>query len=261
MNHTLLLSRRKALKHLLQVVGGLKIFALLPPVALKELPFLRDQGPLIPVPYWLQVLSRGINYIPQKAAPEIKQWEDVTLQQKAYQVLDRAIETNLRVHDTPLTPPTSDMNQIVIDYKTSQYLIEHIQKPYSFSNDFPPITFLQDPMRAKIFYDLALVILNQIIGITQESEFERFTVFEIKLLQSAEAYLREGIKTIESAHRIAPDYFKSILKESVDKGYDYLEFTLKLLEQVNFSRVKVPLDYSLKLKIESLVQILPGWHA
>jgi hypothetical protein len=254
-----LLSRKKVIKSIWHTFFCVNMLAILPPIALKELPasinLEEDSGT---APYWIKVLSKEIEYIPLKATPDIEQWKDVELQKKAYQMLDRAIEANLRVHASPSSPLSSDMNQIVIRYKTSQYLLEHTKGPYTFSKDFPPITFMQDPMRAKIFYDLALVILNHLIPDSQKSDATILSALETQLLMSAENYLWEGIKTIEGALRIAPDHFKPVLEESITKGKNYLKFTIKLLEQTHVSQAEPRTDFSLKLNIESLKRILPN---
>lgn len=184
---------------------------------------------------WLEVLSKGVFYIPEAARIDIVGWGDQMIKQKAYTILSIAFESNDRVlaAKTPLSEDDMDM---VINYnKASQFLLESIRGAYVFNPIFPKVTYKEDPSRARVFHDLSTFMLKQIIR-TINDDLGGFSELEIRLLRAAESYLKEAINTNENALILSPGQFKTTIVRNIGTAYNNLGLTLNFLGEIEEAR-------------------------
>jgi tetratricopeptide (TPR) repeat protein len=75
-------------------------------------------------------------------------------------------------------------------------------------------------------------LIRHVIIKVDEAWFNGFKDFDIKLLRSAETYLREGTQISKKAMEIFPDRFRNLLKSNIGTGYNNLGLVLNLLGDI-----------------------------
>ena len=240
-------SRRLFLKQSLSALTGIGLFSIIPLPLLKDHLLLLNEPIIIErQPYWLEVLSRGVSFIPPKAKIDISDWSNDELREKAYYTLRIAFKQNRQILTGNLRWSEKDMGIIIDNNKFGQFLLERIKGKYMFSEELEPITYHQDPIRARIFYDLSSILMKYVIMQIDKGWFRGFTDFDIKLLRSAEGYLREGIRTNESSMDLFPDKYRRILKYNIGTGYNNLGLTLNFLGDIDqaYEMYQIALQYN-----------------
>lgn len=227
------ISRRSFIKRCLSASAGVGFFSLFPmPIFKHYLPPYKDSISVQGQPYWLEVLSRGVSFIPKKARVDIHGWSDDDLRGKAYYALRIAFDQNGDILFRESQRSEKEMGIIIDNNKFGQFLLEHTSGAYIFSEGLTPITFQEDPFRARIFYDLSSMLIRHVIIKVDEAWFNGFKDFDIKLLRSAETYLREGTQISKKAMEIFPDRFRNLLKSNIGTGYNNLGLVLNLLGDI-----------------------------
>lgn len=227
------ISRRIFVRRLVSLSTGLGLFSLVPlPASKYYLPIRHEKISLSGHPYWLEVLSRGASYIPKKAKININGWSDDDLRGKAYYALRIAFEQNGHILSWISQSSEKEMGTIIDNNKFGQFLLEATKGKYLFSEGFTPITSQEDPFRARIFYDLSSLLIRFLISKVDETWFNGFKNFDIKLLQSATTYLKEGIRISTRAMNIFPRRFQNLLRSNIGTGYNHLGLAFNLLGDI-----------------------------
>jgi len=240
-------SRRKFIKRCLSASAGISLFSIIPFPTLKNyLPPSKNGIPFQGQPYWREVLSRGVSFIPAKARIDIHGWSNDDLRGKAYYALRIAFEQNEDILLRRTQRSEKEMGIIVDNNKFGQFLLEAIKGKYLFCESLTAITFHQDPIRARIFYDLSSMAINHIITKVDKFRFNGFTESDIHLLRSAETYLREGVQTSKNAMEIFPDRFRNLLRSNIGTGYNNLGLTLNLLGEIDraYQMYRIALEWN-----------------
>ena len=178
-------------------------------------------------PGWLDVLSKGVSYIPEETKVDINGWDNQMVKERACTLVRIALEKNDTVLVRNTLPAGGDMDTVINYNKAAQFLLESIKGRYIFNPVFPEVTYDEDPSRARMFHDLSTFLLNKIIK-TINDDFVGFSTLDIKLLNAAEGYLRAAISTNENALILSPEKFRDTIVRNIGAAYNNLGLVLNL---------------------------------
>ncbi len=169
-------------------------------------------------PYWLRVLSRGVEYFQyDKSSLGDLVDQPEKLRDIAYRkVRDEARQMYAGIYSDLLEYTDRNMDTLVDDYKSAQFLLEQIPGNYTYCDGFPPVTSCSDPVRSYILRDLSTMILGE-LDVRLEVPFI-VDSFNRKLASSSLGYAQESVATIRRAIGIAPEFFIDTLNTHLAKG-------------------------------------------
>ncbi len=170
-------------------------------------------------PEWLEILAKGVDYIPQKAKVNIKTSTNKRIIKDAYDSAEYAFKQNKNVLSGNWLMIDEVMNTIVPNNKIVQFLFQNIKGKYMYEKGFPKVTQKEDPTKAKLFSDMARFVLEKIETTRKKPDFTGYDDFEIKLLNSATGYLKRVIDIINRADSIAPANYKKGFAYSIAFSY------------------------------------------
>ncbi|NVM22373.1 MAG: tetratricopeptide repeat protein [Desulfobacterales bacterium] len=231
-----MITRRMFLKQFVRANLGVWLY-LLAPIPTEKLSTLAtdirrlSNDPCWLDPYWLEVLSRGVSYIPEEVKVDISGWDKHITKEKAYAALKIALEQNERVLSGEIPPSEKNMDTIISYNKTAQFLLENVEGKYIINPVFPEVTYREDPARARMLHDLSIFILNNTLS-SIDDQFAGFSNLDLALLRSAESYLREAIKTNQNAVALSPARFKGAIIRNIANAYNNLGIVLSFLGDV-----------------------------
>jgi len=176
--------------------------------------------------YWRQVLAKGVSFIPAIMQNDLSGWSKEQIVDQMLATVDYAIKRNAKVQKGATTKTNETMREVVNFNKRGQFLQENIPGRYSLSSSYPEVTCEQDPTRARIFYDLAGFILDEVRHAINSSPVYRLTDFDTKLLRSAGSYLRSGIAINRRFSYLAPEGSKGDIQANIGAGYNNLGLAL-----------------------------------
>lgn len=231
------LTRRAFIGGLYRVVSGAALFSLVPVRLLRNrstIPLNEQQTPR--PPYWLRVLSQGVSFIPEPLKIDTDSWGKDAIKDRAYAALNIALKQTQRVRSGEIPSSDENMTEVINNGKYGQFLLESLREKYEFTQDFPPLTYKSDPVRARFFCELSRSILHQVMTTVDSAGFTAFSDFDIKLLKSAESYLREAINTFQNAIPIAPQRYRVAITLNLASSYNNLGLTLNFLGDIGGAR-------------------------
>ncbi len=220
-----------------RIVSGTTLFSLVPVQPLRNrstIPLSEQQTQRLP--YWLRVLSQGVSFIPEPLKMDIDSWGKDAIRDRAYGALNLALKQTQSVRSGEIASSDENMNEVINNGKYGQFLLESLREKYEFTQDFPPLTYKSDPVRARLFCELSRSILRHVMTTVDSAGFTAFSDFDIKLLKSAESYLREAIDTFQSAIPLAPQRYKVAIMLNLASSYNNLGLTLNFLGDIGGAR-------------------------
>jgi len=182
-----------------------------------------------PNPFWLEVLSRGHTFIPEKSIIDISNWDNEKIRKSAHKSLRLALTQNRQIVRKEIESNDKNMNIVITNNKVTQYLIEKIKGRYVCFEKFPPVTFREDPSRGRLFFDLASFILIHVIHMVNNPNFDKFDDFDITLLKSSVGYSNESVKIQLTAIEIAPEQYKKTMVVNLGCAYNNLGLAINFL--------------------------------
>ncbi len=169
-------------------------------------------------PYWLRVLSRGIEYFQfdesslDNLVDEPDKLRDIAYRKIGYDTW----QLYTGIYSDPDEDTDGNMDLLVDGFKTGQFLLEHIDGRYTYSEDFPKVTYCSDPFRSIILFELSSIILDEInVRYNRHPIVDRF---DLRLLHSSLGYSYETMATVRNALDIAPDNYLDALNTQLAKS-------------------------------------------
>lgn len=231
------ITRRAFINKLYRIVSGATLFSLVPVQPSRNRATIPHGGQQTQCPpYWLRVLSQGVSFIPEPLKMDIGSWGKDAIKERAYGALNLALKQTQSVRSGEMPSSDENMNEVINNGKYGQFLLESLREKYEFTQDFPPLTYKSDPVRARLFSELSRSILSHVMTNVDSAGFTAFSDFDIKLLKSAESYLREAIDTLQSAIPIAPQRYKFAIMLNLASSYNNLGLTLNFLGDIGGAR-------------------------
>lgn len=184
-------------------------------------------------PYWIKILSKGASYIPSDLRIDISSWSDKNKKRMAYQTLISSLELNTAVLSGKISQTIENMNFLINNNKQAQYFLESVQGKYIVAEGLPEITHKEDPLKARLFSDFSMMILEHIKEIAQSENFSGFTEFEIHFINASLDYLSRNIEIMEKALPIFSKDYETELITGLGYSYNSYGFALSLLGEVD----------------------------
>ncbi len=188
-------TRRTFLSGLIKFISGASLYSFIPVTV--PLPLTVAAGDE-EHPYWLDVLSRGIRYFPDNITSFFSGWNDDQYKDSAQYALYLTMNHNRRVFSLAGIPSEKDMDEIVESNKTTQFIFEKVKYANLAADTDPQLTYGNDPLHARILYDLSAFILRDISQTVEGSSFTGFSDFDVLLLESGTTYLKEAVSLSET---------------------------------------------------------------
>lgn len=218
-------TRRRFLSGLMKIIAGAGLYSFIP----VSIPLPKSGAGEETHPYWLDVLSRGIRYYPGNITSFFSGWNDEQFKDSAQYALFLTLNQNKRVLSQSGIPSEKEMDQVVEGNKTTQYMFEKVKRANLATDADPQITYGNDPLHARVLYDLSAFILRDISETVEGSSFIGFSDFDVMLLDSGTTYLKEAIDLSENAYIFIDDNFKEILRKNIGSYYNCLGLALSYL--------------------------------
>lgn len=222
-------TRRKFLSGLMKTIAGTSLYSFLP----VSLPLL-DPAALVadPRPYWLDVLSKGIRFYPENITAFFSGWSEAQFLDSAQYALFLTLGQNKRALANTGARSDKEMDHIVENNKTTQYMFDNVKRAHLAKNADPQTTYGNDPFHARMLSDLSSFILRNIEDKLEVSSIDTFSDFDIMLLNSGTTYLEEAIRLSEHAYIFYEDNLKEVLRSNIGSYYNNLGLTLSYLGDI-----------------------------
>ncbi|MRR14458.1 hypothetical protein EG833_03325 [archaeon] len=222
-------TRREFLSSLLRAFAGAGMYSFIPmPFPQVTIGSIKEETH----PYWLDVLSRGIDYFPENIVSFFSGWSADQFTESTQYALLLTLNQNKRTLANAGLPPDREMDQVIEINKTTQYIFDQLKKINLDRNSLPEVTYGNDAFHARLLYDLSAYILRNIVRSVDEPGFTELSDFDMALLDSGTTYLEEAIRMSENVYIISDADFKEILTMNLGAYYNNLGLTVSYLGEM-----------------------------
>lgn len=159
-------------------------------------------------------------------------WNEEQFKDSAQYALFLTLNQNKRVLTQTAIPTDKEMDQVVESNKTTQFMFEKVKLTNLATNADPQTTYGNDPLHARVLYDLSSFVLRDISETVEDPLFTGFSNFDVMLLDSGTTYLKEAIALSENAYIYIDDNLKEILCRNIGSYYNCLGLSLSYLGDI-----------------------------
>jgi tetratricopeptide (TPR) repeat protein len=220
------MTRRSFLAVLIKSIAGIRMYSLIP-IGMPELTLSGLNQEIRP--YWLRVLSKGIDYFPEHIRAFFQEYRDEDMVGSMQFALNLTLRQNKRALSKRFLPPEKEMNEMIENNKASQYFFQFVKETNISNNALPEIIYGNDPYYSLLLYDLSTFILRSIMAAFEEDKFRSLNSFDINLLNSSLSYLEEAINVSEHVYILSNEDFRTKLKMNLGSYYNSLGLTMSYL--------------------------------
>jgi len=224
------ITRRTLLKQLINSIAGTGMYCLMPTGF--PAPGLRGLHEEIHAS-WLEVLSRGAQYIPENVRSFFHGWDDRDMIESVSYALYLTLTRNRRALSGTDLPGEKEMDMTIEDNKASQFLYEHVKELNAGINAGPEVIYGYDVYCAQMFYDLSTFILRNQLDNRKNTWFSRLSEFDIAVLNSNISYLEEAIRISEHLYILVDEKSSSEISMNIGSYYNSLALSLSLLGEMS----------------------------
>ncbi|MBN2298190.1 MAG: hypothetical protein JXM72_06325 [Deltaproteobacteria bacterium] len=220
------ITRRTLLKQLVKSMAGTGLYCLMP-TGFPALSISRLHEETHP--FWLEVLSRGVHYVPEYIKSFFNGWEDHDMNESVRYALHLTLTRNRRALAGGDLPCEKEMDEMIENNKASQFLFQYVKEANASLNARPEVIYGYDVYCAQMFYDVSTFVLRSNMNNHNEILFARLSEFDIQLLISNISYLEEAIRISEHMYILVDEESRSKISKNIGSYYNSMGLSLSLL--------------------------------
>ena len=220
------ITRRTLLKKLIKGIAGSGMYCLIP-TGFRPLRISFSHKEIYP--NWLEVLSKGVHYVPEYIKAFFNDWEDPDMNDSVRYAFYLTLTRNKRALAQGTLPSEKEMDEMIESNKASQYLFQYVKEANTGMNARPEVIYGHDACCAQMFYDVSTFVLRNMMNNQKNVLFAKLSEFDIRLLNSNISYLEEAIRISEHVYILQDEELRPQTRNNIGSYYNSLGLTQSFL--------------------------------